>query len=235
MTLIERVLLVDDDPSLCRAILGALRQNGYHAVSVPDGIQAAQRLRSETFDLVLLDLGLPFVDGWQILSQLEARPLPAVIVISARGAEGDKVTALDLGADDYLTKPFGADELLARVRAVLRRSHPATASHRTVMCDGVLVDLASGVVSRDGTEVVLTPTEWALLSTLAENASVVMEHRALLARVWGPEYVGDRQYLRTFIQRLRRKLEADAANPTVINTVGRLGYRFGPMPSNATV
>jgi two-component system KDP operon response regulator KdpE len=225
----ERLLLVDDDPSLRPAILTALLQNGYDAVAVSDGIQAAQRLRSEAFDLVLLDLGLPFVDGWEILSLLETRPLPSVIVISARDAEGDKVRALDLGADDYLTKPFGADELLARVRAVLRRAHPSSAFRESVHSGGVHVDLAAHVVSRDGVEVVLTPTEWALLATLAENAGVVMQHRALLARVWGPEYIGDRPYLRTFIQRLRRKLEADPANPDVIITVGRLGYRFGPM------
>jgi two-component system KDP operon response regulator KdpE len=203
---------------------------GYAADSVGDGIQAAQRLRAEPFELVLLDLGLPFVDGWEILAQLEGRPLPSVIVISARGEERDKVRALDLGADDYLTKPFGADELLARVRAVLRRVNAASTSPQVVRCDDVVVDLGSRAVSRGGAEVRLTPTEWALLEALAENAGTALDHRTLLGRVWGPEYIGDRNYLRTFIQRLRRKLEANPASPAVIQTAGRHGYRFGPMP-----
>jgi two-component system KDP operon response regulator KdpE len=229
----ERILVVEDDRSLRQAILGALVAGGYTADSVGDGIQAAQRLRVEDFELVLLDLGLPFVDGWEILAQLEGRPLPSVIVISARGEEGDKVRALDLGADDYLTKPFGAEELLARVRAVLRRVNAASASPQAVRCNDVVVDLGTRAVSRDGVEVRLTPTEWALLALLAENAGTALDHRTLLGRVWGPEYVGDRNYLRTFIQRLRRKLEANPSSPAVIQTAGRHGYRFGPMPARA--
>jgi two-component system, OmpR family, KDP operon response regulator KdpE len=229
----ERILVVEDDRSLRQAILGALVAGGYVADSVSDGIQAAQRLRVDPFELVLLDLGLPFVDGWEILAQLEGRPLPSVIVISARGEEGDKVRALDLGADDYLTKPFGADELLARVRAVLRRVNTASTSPQVVRCNDVVVDLGARAVSRGGLEVRLTPTEWALLALLAENAGTSLDHRALLARVWGPEYVGDRNYLRTFIQRLRRKLEANPGSQAVIQTAGRQGYRFGPMLERA--
>jgi two-component system KDP operon response regulator KdpE len=226
----DRILVVEDDDGLREAILGALLAGGYAADAVNDGIQAAQRLRAEPFELVLLDLGLPFVDGWQILAELEGRPLPSVIVISARGEQGDKVRALDMGADDYLTKPFGADELLARVRAVLRRVDAASTSPHVVRCDDVIVDLGARAVSRAGAEVRLTPTEWALLALLAEHAGTALDHRTLLARVWGPEYVGDRNYLRTFIQRLRRKLEANPGEPTVIQTAGRNGYRFGPMP-----
>jgi two-component system, OmpR family, KDP operon response regulator KdpE len=229
----ERILVVEDDRSLRQAILGALVAGGYAADSVGDGIQAAQRLRAEDFELVLLDLGLPFVDGWEILAQLEGRPLPSVIVISARGEEGDKVRALDLGADDYLTKPFGADELLARVRAVLRRVNAGSTSPQVVRYNDVVVDLGARAVSRGGVEVRLTPTEWALLALLAENAGTSLDHRILLGRVWGPEYVGDRNYLRTFIQRLRRKLEANPGSPAVIQTAGRQGYRFGPMPERA--
>lgn len=224
-----QILVVEDDRSLREAILGALEEGGYTAASVPDGIQAAQRLRVEPFDLVLLDLGLPFVDGWAILAELEGRPLPSVIVISARGEESSKVQALDLGADDYLTKPFGSEELLARVRAVLRRSIRPVAAPAPARCGEVVVDLAAGAVSRNGREVHLTPTEWALLAILAAHPGVVTSHRALLHDVWGPAYVGDRNYLRTFIQRLRRKLERDPAAPEVIETVGRQGYRFGPM------
>ena len=226
----ERILVVEDDRGLREAILGALLAGGYTAGAVNDGIQAAQRLRSQPFELVLLDLGLPFVDGWQILAELEGRPLPSVIVISARGEQGDKVRALDMGADDYLTKPFGADELLARVRAVLRRVNAASTSPQVVRCGDVVVDLGARAVSRAGAEVRLTPTEWALLALLAEHAGTALDHRTLLGRVWGTEYVGDRNYLRTFIQRLRRKLEANPGEPTVIQTAGRHGYRFGPMP-----
>ena len=230
----ERILLVEDDRSLRQAIIGALLQGGYAADAVDDGIQAAQRLRSAPFELVLLDLGLPFVDGWEILGQLKGKVLPSVIIISARGEERDKVRALDMGADDYLTKPFGADELLARVRAVLRRVNATSASPKVVCCDGVVVDLGARAVSRAGVEVRLTPTEWALLALLAEHAGTALDHRTLLGKVWGPEYVGDRNYLRTFIQRLRRKLEADPRDPTVIQTAGRNGYRFGPIPKRAT-
>ncbi|MGH7687437.1 MAG: response regulator transcription factor [Candidatus Dormibacteria bacterium] len=230
----ERILLVEDDPGLRVAVTSALVEEGYEALAVPDGIQAAQRLRVADFQLVLLDLGLPFVDGWSILAQLERRPLPSVIVISARGEEGDKVRALDMGADDYLTKPFGADELLARVRAVLRRINATSYSRSVVELGDVRIDLGSQAVSRRGSEVRLTPTEWALLALLAEHAGTVLDHRVLLGRVWGAEYVGDRNYLRTFIQRLRRKLEVEPANPTLIETVGRHGYRLGPMLNSDT-
>ena len=229
MTPGPRILVVEDDRSLREVILRALHDDGYAAEGVPDGIQAAQRLRAEEYDVVLLDLGLPFVDGWRILGELEGRMLPSVIVISARGDERDKVRALDMGADDYLTKPFGAEELLARVRALRRRLTAAAGRPQVVPCDDVVVDLGARSVSRAGREVRLTPTEWALLAALAEEPGVAIDQRALLARVWGPEYVGDRKYVHTFIQRLRTKLERDPGEPRVIVTVGRQGYRFGPM------
>jgi two-component system, OmpR family, KDP operon response regulator KdpE len=231
----ERILVVEDDRALRQAILGVLSGSGYAADASADGIQAAQRLRADAFDLVLLDLGLPFVDGWQILDQLEGRPQPSVIVISARGDERDKVRALDLGADDYLTKPFGAEELLARVRAVLRRVSASSSAGPVVEVGEVHIDLSTRAVTRSGHEVRLTPTEWALLALLAEHAGTVLDHRTLLGRVWGAEYVGDRNYLRTFIQRLRRKLERDPANPVVIETIGRQGYRLGPIAEHTAV
>jgi two-component system KDP operon response regulator KdpE len=224
-----RILLAEDDRALRQSIAAVLRDSGFAVDAVPDGIQAAQRLREEPYDVVLLDIGLPFVDGWQILQEVEGRRQPSVIVISARGDERDKVRALDLGADDYLTKPFGADELLARLRAVLRRVRsPANAG--VVRCAAVVVDLSSRSVTREGDEVRLSPTEWVLLAELAAHPGVTHDHRTLLARVWGPAYVGDRNYLRTFVQRLRRKLETDPANPVIIVTVGHQGYRFGPAP-----
>jgi len=224
-----RILLAEDDRTLRQSILAALQGGGFSVDAVPDGIQAAQRLRSEPYHVVLLDIGLPFVDGWQILGEIEGRRQPSVIVISARGEERDKVRALDMGADDYLTKPFGAGELLARLRAVLRRVQ-STQQAGIVRCADVVVDLGARSVSRAGEEVRLSPTEWVLLADLAAHAGVTLDHRTLLARVWGPMYIGDRNYLRTFVQRLRRKLEVDPANPTVIVTAGGQGYRFGPMP-----
>ena len=224
-----RILVAEDDRALRQSIAAVLRGAGFMVEVVPDGIQAAQRLREEPYDVVLLDIGLPFVDGWQILQQIEGRRQPSVIVISARGEERDKVRALDLGADDYLTKPFGADELLARLRAVLRRVRSIT-NPGIVRSGSVVVDLSSRSVTRDGDEVRLSPTEWVLLAELAAQPGTLRDHRALLGRVWGPAYVGDRNYLRTFVQRLRRKLEDDPANPVVIVTVGQQGYRFGPAP-----
>ncbi len=228
-----RILLAEDDRALRQWIITALEEGGCGVVAVPDGIQAAQRLRVDTFDVLLLDIGLPFVDGWQILAELEARTLPSVIVISARGDERDKVRALDLGADDYITKPFGADELLARVRAVMRRTLTTSSSRQVVPCGEVVVDLGARSVTRSGVEVRLSPTEWTLLAELAAHPGIAQDHRHLLGCVWGPEYVGDRNYLRTFVQRLRRKLEADPAVPEVIITVGRQGYRFGPLRGEA--
>jgi two-component system KDP operon response regulator KdpE len=224
-----RILLAEDDRALRQSIAALLHDSGFAVDVVPDGIQAAQRLRSEAYDVVLLDIGLPFVDGWQILQEIEGRRQPSVIVISARGEERDKVRALDLGADDYLTKPFGADELLARLRAVLRRVRsPANAG--VVQSGSVVVDLSTRSVTRNGEEVRLSPTEWVLLAELAAHPGATRDHRSLLARVWGPAYVGDRNYLRTFVQRLRRKLEDDPAKPVIIVTVGHQGYRFGPAP-----
>ena len=228
----DRILVVEDDRALRHAITNALQAEDYTVLAAADGIQAAQELHAGKFDLVLLDLGLPFVDGWQILGQLEGSLLPSVIVISARGEERDKVRALDLGADDYLTKPFGADELLARVRAVLRRAHAVMQPPRIVSWANVTVNLGTRGVTRNGSEVRLTPTEWALLAVLAAHEGAILDHRTLLSSVWGPEYVGDRNYLRTFIQRLRTKLEDDPSSPQIIVTAGRQGYRFGGLSPN---
>jgi two-component system KDP operon response regulator KdpE len=176
---------------------------------------------------VLLDIGLPVMDGWAVLHRLEGRGAPPIIVISARGESADKVRALDGGADDYLAKPFGSDELLARIRAVLRRARLPEPTPRVVTAGSVVVDLGSHLVTRDGADVPLSPTEYLLLAELAAHSGEVLDHRTLLGRVWGPAYAGERNYLWTFVQRLRRKLENDPADPQVIVTVGRRGYRFG--------
>jgi two-component system KDP operon response regulator KdpE len=223
------ILVVEDDTALREVVTGALGAAGYATSIATHGITASQMLRSAAdIDIVLLDIGLPFIDGWQILEQMENRRGPAVIVISARGEETDKVRALDLGADDYLAKPFGADELLARVRAVLRRVRPPAGAPGIVVLGSVSVDLGARSVTRGGDEVRLSPTEWLLLAELARNAGVTIDHRTLLQRVWGPQYADERNYLRTFAQRLRVKLEDDPAHPDVVVTVGRQGYRFGP-------
>jgi two-component system KDP operon response regulator KdpE len=223
-----RLLVVEDDASLRRILRTALERAGHRVDDAADGLIGAEKLGRGGYEVVLLDIGLPFIDGWRLLDTLEGRRQPAVIVISARGDERDKVRALDMGADDYLTKPFGADELLARVRAVLRRVRGTTEAARVVRCGGVVVDLGARVVTRSGEEVRLSPTEYVLLTELARHPGMVMDHRTLLTRVWGPMYAGDRNYLRTFVQRLRRKLEENPAEPELIVTVGRRGYRFGP-------
>ena len=224
----SRILLVEDDVALRNSVQQILERTGYDVRAAADGAAGVRELQSGAFEVVLLDIGLPFVDGWRILGTLEGKRLPSVIVISARGEERDKVRALDLGADDYLAKPFGADELLARIRAVLRRAQPTPGPSRVVRTGGVTIDLAGQSVVRNGAEVKLSPTEYGLLSALAKNAGKVMDHRTLLRTVWGPTYGDERNYLRTFIQRLRSKLEGDPKNPEIIVTVGARGYRFGP-------
>jgi two-component system, OmpR family, KDP operon response regulator KdpE len=226
------VLIVEDDVPLRGALVEAVSRGGFHAMPAADGLAAVHALKTSHVDVVLLDIGLPFVNGWQVLSQLDPQRVPAVIIISARGDERDKIRALDMGADDYLAKPFAADELLARVRAVLRRSEPDVGPSRVVRSGDVTVDLALHAAFRGGKEVRLSPTEYVLLAELARNAGSVIDHRTLLRRVWGPTYADERNYLRTFVQRLRGKLEVNPADPRVIVTVGGRGYRFGepPMP-----
>lgn len=227
----SRILIVEDDPALRGSIRSTLERDGYEVRTAGDGAAGARELQTGSYDAVLLDIGLPFVDGWEILGGLEGKRVPSVIVISARGGEKDKVRALDMGADDYLAKPFGADELLARIRAVMRRTPPAAGPNLVVKSGGVTVDLADRAVLRDGVEVRLSPTEYGLLAALARHAGQVIDHRTLLREVWGPSYGDERNYLRTFIQRLRVKLEADPKNPEIIVTAGSRGYRFGPPPA----
>ena len=224
----SRILIVEDDSALRASIRSILERSGYQIRTAGDGAAGARELQTGVFDVVLLDIGLPFVDGWKILDGLKGKTIPSVIVISARGEERDKVRALDLGADDYLAKTFGADELLARIRAVLRRAQPAPGPGVIVRIGEVVVDLKNGSVMRNGAEVRLSPTEYGLLAVLAKHAGQVMDHRTLLREVWGPSYADERNYLRTFVQRLRSKLEADPKNPQIIVTAGSRGYRLGP-------
>jgi two-component system, OmpR family, KDP operon response regulator KdpE len=224
---VNRILVVEDDPALRNAVRSGLAAAGYEIRTAGDGAAGVRELETHEFDIVLLDIGLPFVDGWQILAGLEGKQIPSVIVISARGEERDKVRALDLGADDYLAKPFGTDELLARIRAVLRRAQAPASRGPAVEVGNVTVDLASHSVWKNGREARLSPTEYGLLAMLTKHLGEVMDHRTLLREVWGPGYGDERNYLRTFIQRLRLKLEDDPGNPQLIVTAGTRGYRFG--------
>jgi two-component system, OmpR family, KDP operon response regulator KdpE len=225
---VSRILVIEDDGALRSSIRSILERNKHEVRTAGDGAAGARELQAGTFDVVLLDIGLPFVDGWRILDGLKGKRIPSVIVISARGEERDKVRALDLGADDYLAKPFGADELLARIRAVLRRAQPSPGPGVVVRLGEVVVDLANRSVVRGGSEIRLSPTEYGLLAALARHAGQVIDHRTLLREVWGPSYADERNYLRTFVQRLRSKLEADPKNPQIIVTAGSRGYRLGP-------
>jgi two-component system KDP operon response regulator KdpE len=222
-----RVLIIEDDLALRTAVKTTLERNGYEVSVAGDGAAGSRALAGAAYDVVLLDIGLPFVDGWRVLDGLEPGRLPSVIVISARGAERDKVRALDMGADDYLAKPFGADELLARIRAVQRRANPTTIASPAVRIDDVVIDLARRSVMKAGEEVRLSPTEYGLLSELARHAGSVVDHRTLLREVWGASHVHERNYLWTFVQRLRLKLEDDPRNPRVVVSAGSRGYRLG--------
>ena len=222
-----RVLVIEDDAALRSSVQSILEREGYDVDVAVDGAAGSRALTAEPFEVVLLDIGLPFVDGWRILGSLETGKVPSVIVISARGEEHDKVRALDLGADDYLAKPFGAGELLARIRAVLRRANPEAVAAPVVTVDGVEIDLARKLVTRDAQEVRLSPTEYGLLARLARQPGAVVDHRTLLRDVWGASHVHERNYLWTFVQRLRNKLEADPRNPRIVVSAGSRGYRLG--------
>jgi len=224
----SRILVVEDDRALRNAVISALQSGGYEVDYAADGSAGVQALSAKAYDIVLLDIGLPFVDGWHVLSTLEGRRVPSVIVISARGDQADKVRALDMGADDYLAKPFASEELLARIRAVLRRAQPPAQLSIVARSGHVSVDLSRHSVLKNGQEVRLSPTEYLLVAELARHANEVMDYRTLLHEVWGPAYGDERHYLRVFIQRLRLKLEQDPAHPEVIQTAPGRGYRFGP-------
>lgn len=220
----ERILIVDDEAQIRRALGIALGGHGYVVDQAGDGESALVAIAAHEPDVVVLDLVMPAMDGFAVLRQVREFSNVPVIVLSARGQERDKVAALDLGADDYLTKPFGVDELLARIRALLRRRGAPIA---TVLTFGdVQIDLAAHVVTRAGAEVHLTPTEYELLRVLATNAGKVLTHRQILERVWGGYAAENAQQLRVYINYLRRKLEIDPTHPQLIVTEPGVGYRL---------
>jgi len=224
---VSRVLVVDDDPALLRTMAINLRAHGYEVVLAATGAEALRAAAAAHPDAVLLDLGLPDMDGQQVLEGIRGwSPVP-VIVLSARRVSDDKVDALDAGADDYVTKPFGMDELLARLRAAVRRARPTGADVAPVVDTGAfVVDLAARRVQRDGSDVRLTPTEWSLLEALARRPGPVVGQRELLREVWGPAYETESHYLRVYIAQLRRKLEPEPGRPRHLLTEPGRGYRL---------
>jgi two-component system KDP operon response regulator KdpE len=221
----HRILVVDDDPQLLRALRINLSARGYDVVLAPDGATALTAASRQPPDLVVVDLGLPDVDGVDVVEGLRGWSTVPVIVLSARDQEQSKVRALDAGADDYVTKPFGMDELLARVRAALRRSAPLP-QEPVINTGAFTIDLAARQVTRDGANVRLTPTEWHLLEVLVRNAGKLVPHRQLLQEVWGPRYESETNYLRVYLAQLRAKLERDPARPHHLVTEPGIGYRF---------
>ncbi len=222
------VLVVDDDPALVRALTINLRARGYDVHAAATGAGALRMAAAHPPDAVVLDLGLPDLDGTEVIAGLRGWTDVPILVLSAREQSREKVTALDAGADDYVVKPFGMDELLARLRAAIRRGS-ATPAEPTIVTDTFTVDLGAGRVSAlDGSDIRLTPTEWHLLEVLARNAGRVVAHARLLTEVWGPAYGDQTNYLRVYMATLRRKLEADAARPRHLLTEPGRGYRFEP-------
>ncbi len=227
----KRILVVDDELSIIKFLRANLEARGYGVLTVMDGNEALQTFELELPDLVVLDIMMPGMDGFEVCRRVREWSQVPIIMLSARGDERDKVKCLDLGADDYITKPFGADELAARVGAVLRRTELTTAGPvQPAFASGDLqINFARRRVTVAGKEVRLTPTEYSLLQELALNAGKVLTHSHLLSRVWGAEYREDKEYLHVFVRRLRGKIEPDHANPKYIHTVSGVGYQFrGP-------
>jgi two-component system KDP operon response regulator KdpE len=222
-----RVLIVDDDLRLLRALAVNLRARSYEVDTAPDASSALAAASRRPPDLVILDLGLPDMDGVDVVRGLRGWSAAPIIVLSAREAQADKVTALDAGADDYVTKPFGMDELLARIRAAQRRTTPTDAAP-IVKTDAFTIDLAAKHATTINGPVRLSPTEWHLLEVLVRNPGKLIGHKQLLQKVWGSQYESETNYLRVYMAQLRRKLERDPARPRHLLTEPGMGYRFQP-------
>ncbi|TQK17972.1 two-component system KDP operon response regulator KdpE [Microbacterium sp. SLBN-154] len=220
-----KILLADDDPQLVRALRITLAAHGYDVVAAPDGAAAVTLAAQSHPDIVLLDLGMPRLDGMQVIEALRGWTSAPIIVVSGRTGSADKVDALDAGADDYVTKPFQIDELLARLRALSRRRGGA-ASEPLVSFGDVTVDLSARAVTRNGDRVHLTPTEWRMLEFLARNPGALVTRQTLLKEIWASENVQDSGYLRLYMSQLRRKLEPDPSHPVHLITESGMGYRL---------
>jgi len=220
-----RVLVIDDEPSILRALRINLTARNYEVSTASDGTSGLAAVSRERPDAVILDLGLPDMDGTEVIHGVRGWSTTPIIVLSVWGAEHQKVAALDAGADDYVTKPFGMDELLARLRAAVRRASPAP-DEPVVTTEDFTVDLAAKRVIRDGADVRLTPTEWQLLEILVRNRGRLVTQKQLLHDVWGPAYGSESNYLRVYVAQLRRKLEQEPSRPRYLLTEPGMGYRF---------
>ena len=221
-----RVLVVDDEQRILSFLSSKLRASGYEVLTASNGIEAFEQVQAQEPDLVVLDVMMPKMDGFETLRQLRSFSSVPVIILSAKGSNADKVKGLDLGADDYLAKPFSPDELMSRIEAVRRRLAPdeKRKAHEQFSSGDLTIDFKKRLVIVKGEEARLTRIEWLLLSELAQNAGSLMLYSDLLTRVWGPEYRDDVQILRTWISRLRDKVEGDPDNPTLIRTIPKTGY-----------
>jgi two-component system KDP operon response regulator KdpE len=221
------ILVIDDEPQMLRALRTILTEKHFRVTTASRGEEGLALAAASTPDLIILDLGLPDIDGLEVCSRLREWTKCPIVVLSVRDSEREKVAALDKGADDYLTKPFGIEELMARVRVALRHSRPSGDSEVTAVKAGALViDLAWHTVTRDGAAVKLTATEFNLLAFMAANRGRVLTHQSILSHVWGPEDADHIEYLRVYMRQLRKKLEADPENPQHILTEPGIGYRF---------
>jgi two-component system, OmpR family, KDP operon response regulator KdpE len=226
-----KILVVDDEPQLTRVLRTGLKSRGYEVLAAADGLSGLESFKTWKPDLVIADLAMPNMDGLELCRQLRAISKVPIIILSAKGEEKVKVEALDLGADDFVTKPFGIDELLARMRAALRRAitqQVDTSTETRFDAGNIHIDLEVRSVTVAGREVHLTPKEFELLVYFIRHTGKVLTHRTLLAAVWGGDYVEQDQYLRVFIGNLRKKLETNAASPRYILTEPWVGYRFSP-------
>jgi two-component system KDP operon response regulator KdpE len=225
----QRILIVDDEPNILATVAPLLRSNSYTVTSAMTGHAALEAVDRDKPDLIVLDLGLPDLDGIDVCRQVRQSSGAPIIVLSARGAEGDKVSALDAGADDYVTKPFGAEELLARIRAALRRIDTRSAAAGPITRGGLVIDRERFRVVRDGEEVRLTPKEFELLSYLAQHPGRVLTHRAILKAIWGPHATDQPEHLRVLVGSLRKKIEPNPSSPKYILTEPWVGYRFADL------
>jgi two-component system, OmpR family, KDP operon response regulator KdpE len=226
MTGNARVLIVDDEPQIQRFLKPSLTAAGYDVISAATGAEAIRLLAVASPDVVVLDLGLPDMDGKEVICKMREWSETPIIVLSARDRELEKIAALDLGANDYVHKPFGIGELLARIRTVLRQRRKSEGETVVYKSGGLIVDTLAHTISRNGQSVRLTPKEFEVLSMLARNPGRVVTHRQILDAVWGPAHVEDMQYLRVFVGRLRQKIEDDPTEPKIIQTEPGIGYRM---------
>jgi two-component system, OmpR family, KDP operon response regulator KdpE len=223
---VTRILVVDDEPQIRRALRTSLEAHGYEVRTASNGAEAVEAAAEAAPDLMFLDLGLPDLDGRHVIERVRSFSDVPMIVVSVRDRQADKVDALDAGADDYITKPFAMEELLARLRAALRRTQTEEPAAAILRYGGLIIDLGRRLVEVGGERVHLTKTEWALLEALATNPGKLLTHQWLLRRVWGAGYAQESHYLRVYVRSLRRKLGDAAASPTLILTEPGVGYRW---------